>query len=177
MRVYLPSSSLSHQMSAYAILGATGNVGLSILQLLGEPPNHSIHVLVRSRAKLEKLYPSLSSRGNIKVWAAYPPSTRLQNALPGPKQSSSLPPSPITNPDVALLSTLHGQLYRHWKPLEQQMQHFKHLDSSCSVLQVVTTNFGQGYPHWCTTCCGQQTKTSTLISITPKHICTSTRTG
>ncbi|CAO2650097.1 Nn.00g013890.m01.CDS01 [Neocucurbitaria sp. VM-36] len=55
-------------MSAYAILGATGNTGLSLLQLLGASPNNTIHVLVRSRAKLENLYPSLSSNSNIKVF-------------------------------------------------------------------------------------------------------------
>jgi putative NADH-flavin reductase len=55
-------------MSAYAILGATGQVSGSILQLLGKSPNNKIIVLVRSRSKLEKNYPSLSSNKNIQVF-------------------------------------------------------------------------------------------------------------
>lgn len=63
--LYLPTSS---EMSAYAILGATGSMGSSILQLLSAAPNNKIHVLVRSRAKLEKLIPSVSSNPNIKIF-------------------------------------------------------------------------------------------------------------
>ncbi|KAJ4329617.1 hypothetical protein N0V95_010177, partial [Ascochyta clinopodiicola] len=55
-------------MSAYAILGATGQTGGSILRLLGESPNNKINVLVRSRSKLEKSYPPLSSNPNIQVF-------------------------------------------------------------------------------------------------------------
>jgi hypothetical protein len=55
-------------MSTYAILGATGNVGLSILKLLGASPANRIHVLVRSRSKLQRLYPALDSNTNIKVF-------------------------------------------------------------------------------------------------------------
>lgn len=55
-------------MSTYSILGATGQVGGSILELLGSSPKHSINVLVRSHAKLQKTYPSLSSKPNIRVF-------------------------------------------------------------------------------------------------------------
>jgi putative NADH-flavin reductase len=55
-------------MSAYAILGATGQTGSSILTLLGESPTANINILVRSRSKLETLYPSLPSKKNIKVF-------------------------------------------------------------------------------------------------------------
>lgn len=55
-------------MSAYAILGATGQVGGSILKLLGSSPDNKINVLVRSRAKLEKSYPAVSSNPNIQVF-------------------------------------------------------------------------------------------------------------
>ncbi|KAF1931302.1 NAD(P)-binding protein [Didymella exigua CBS 183.55] len=55
-------------MSAYAILGATGQTGGSILQLLGENPKNKINVLVRSRSKLEKAYPPLASNSNISVF-------------------------------------------------------------------------------------------------------------
>lgn len=55
-------------MSAYAILGATGQVGGSILQVLGDDPKNKINVLVRSRPKLEKAYPRLLSNSNIRVF-------------------------------------------------------------------------------------------------------------
>jgi putative NADH-flavin reductase len=55
-------------MSAYAILGATGNTGLSILQLLTKNPDKRIHVLVRSKSKLEKLFPGASSNPNIQIF-------------------------------------------------------------------------------------------------------------
>ena len=52
-------------MSAYTILGATGQVGGSILSVLGANPLARTHVLVRSRVKLEKSYPGLNSSPNI----------------------------------------------------------------------------------------------------------------
>ncbi|KAF3041357.1 hypothetical protein E8E12_008206 [Didymella heteroderae] len=55
-------------MSAYAILGATGQVGGSILQALGEDTAKRINVLVRSRSKLEKSYPPVVSNNNIHVF-------------------------------------------------------------------------------------------------------------
>lgn len=55
-------------MSAYAILGATGQVGGSILSLLGESTQSNINVLVRSRNKLEGMYPTLSSSRRIRVF-------------------------------------------------------------------------------------------------------------
>ncbi|KAH6643232.1 hypothetical protein C7974DRAFT_119921 [Boeremia exigua] len=55
-------------MSGYAILGATGQTGGSILKLLGENPKDKINVLVRSRSKLEKSYPPLSANNNIRVF-------------------------------------------------------------------------------------------------------------
>lgn len=55
-------------MSTYAILGATGSTGLSILQILGASPTAKVNVLVRSRSKLESLYPSLPSNPNITVF-------------------------------------------------------------------------------------------------------------
>lgn len=55
-------------MSTYAILGATGQVGGSILSLLGSSSENSIKVLVRSRAKLEKAHPTLSSSSKIHIF-------------------------------------------------------------------------------------------------------------
>ncbi|KAF3004749.1 hypothetical protein E8E13_000304 [Curvularia kusanoi] len=55
-------------MSTYAILGATGQVGGSILSLLGADGKNNINVLVRSRHKLEKTCPTLSSSSHIHVF-------------------------------------------------------------------------------------------------------------
>jgi putative NADH-flavin reductase len=55
-------------MSAYAVLGATGSTGGSILRVLNATPTNKIHALVRSRSKLEKLHPSSTSNPNITVF-------------------------------------------------------------------------------------------------------------
>ncbi len=55
-------------MSAYAILGATGQVGSSILQLLSSSPKTHINVLVRSRSKLNTSFPHLSTNPQIRVF-------------------------------------------------------------------------------------------------------------
>jgi nucleoside-diphosphate-sugar epimerase len=55
-------------MSTYAILGGTGSTGSSILQLLSASPKNTINVLVRSKAKLQKVAPSSSENPNIKVF-------------------------------------------------------------------------------------------------------------
>jgi uncharacterized protein YbjT (DUF2867 family) len=55
-------------MSSYAILGATGNVGLNILQNLSQSPSNTIHAFVRSRSKLERLYPTASTSTNLKIY-------------------------------------------------------------------------------------------------------------
>lgn len=51
-------------MTSFAILGATGQTGNSILQvLLSDHQSSSISVLVRSRAKLERMTPQLAGGG------------------------------------------------------------------------------------------------------------------
>ena len=55
-------------MSAYAILGATGSTGSSILQLLSASPKNEINVLVRSKSKLQKIAPSSVDNPNITVF-------------------------------------------------------------------------------------------------------------
>ncbi|KAF2684225.1 NAD(P)-binding protein [Lentithecium fluviatile CBS 122367] len=55
-------------MSAYAILGATGNTGLEILRCLTKSPNNTIHALVRSQSKLERLFPDTSATSNLKIF-------------------------------------------------------------------------------------------------------------
>jgi putative NADH-flavin reductase len=55
-------------MSAYAILGATGSTGSSILRLLSASPENKIHVLVRSKAKLQKIAPISIDNPNIAIF-------------------------------------------------------------------------------------------------------------
>ncbi|KAJ4336420.1 hypothetical protein N0V87_005436 [Didymella glomerata] len=55
-------------MSAYATLGATGQVGGSILHILSENTDYKINVLVRSRSKLEHSYPPVVSNKNIHIF-------------------------------------------------------------------------------------------------------------
>lgn len=56
-------------MPSYAILGATGQTGLSILlNILLESPQNTINAYVRSRVKLEKLRPDISTFKNVRIF-------------------------------------------------------------------------------------------------------------
>ncbi|KAL8791932.1 MAG: hypothetical protein Q9195_005508 [Heterodermia aff. obscurata] len=55
-------------MPTYAILGATGSTGQSLLSLLLQNPNNRAHVYVRSRSKLENLSPKLCANDNIQIF-------------------------------------------------------------------------------------------------------------
>jgi oxidoreductase AflX len=52
---------------SYAILGATGNVGGSILKILLKQPDNEIHCLVRSPAKLYKLNPEVKNNPKVHI--------------------------------------------------------------------------------------------------------------
>lgn len=52
---------------SYAVLGATGNVGQSVLQSLMEN-NREIHAYCRSKEKLEKLSPKIAKASNVEVF-------------------------------------------------------------------------------------------------------------
>jgi putative NADH-flavin reductase len=58
-------------MSAYAILGATGSTGSSILKLLSASPKAHIKLLVRSKSKLHKLFPAAIDNLNIEIFESY----------------------------------------------------------------------------------------------------------
>lgn len=57
-------------MSSYAILGATGSTGSSILQLLSSSSNNNINVLVRSSSKLRQVAPFSTNNPKINVFEA-----------------------------------------------------------------------------------------------------------
>lgn len=55
--------------TTYAILGATGQTGGSVLQVLAaERPDVRINCLVRSRAKLERMYPDIVAFPRVRVF-------------------------------------------------------------------------------------------------------------
>ena len=55
-------------MSTYAILGATGQIGGSVLEVLGQQSSRQIHCFVRSKAKLRQQRPEICSRSNVKIF-------------------------------------------------------------------------------------------------------------
>lgn len=55
-------------MPCYAVLGATGNTGLSLVKVLGQSPDKHINAYCRSRAKLLRLYPEAEKDQNLCVF-------------------------------------------------------------------------------------------------------------
>ena len=51
----------------YAVLGATGNCGTALTQLLLKDPNAHIRAFVRNEAKLISLIPSVVDNKNVEV--------------------------------------------------------------------------------------------------------------
>lgn len=56
-------------MPTYALLGATGSTGAAILRrLLNQPPtNLTLNIFVRSKSKLEKMFPNLEATSHLTV--------------------------------------------------------------------------------------------------------------
>ena len=54
--------------SKYAVLGATGSTGQNLLRLLAKSPENQINVYVRSRAKLEHIFPAIATQSNVHVF-------------------------------------------------------------------------------------------------------------
>ena len=52
----------------YAVLGATGNTGQSLLRILNQYSDKKIHAFVRSRSKLEKQSPELVKSSQLQVF-------------------------------------------------------------------------------------------------------------
>lgn len=63
LKIHVTSS-----MPCYAILGATGKTGSSVLQILSKDPAVEIHALVRSKAKLMQQDPSLEAHPGTKIF-------------------------------------------------------------------------------------------------------------
>ncbi|KAF2761412.1 putative toxin biosynthesis protein [Pseudovirgaria hyperparasitica] len=71
-------------MPTYAILGSTGSVGQSILNVLLQSPETHIHAYCRSWAKLSKLQPSINSNKQVEVFeGSLDDTTLLSNCLRG----------------------------------------------------------------------------------------------
>ena len=52
----------------YAILGATGSTGQNLLKLLAKSPENHINVFVRSREKLERMFPAIVAQNNVHIF-------------------------------------------------------------------------------------------------------------
>jgi putative NADH-flavin reductase len=55
-------------MPTYAVLGATGNTGQSLLKVLTQNPTNKVHAYCRSKSKLQNLQPEIVARGNVEVF-------------------------------------------------------------------------------------------------------------
>jgi putative NADH-flavin reductase len=55
-------------MPTYAVLGATGNTGQSLLKVLTQTPTNKIHAYCRSKSKLENLQPDTVVNPNVRVF-------------------------------------------------------------------------------------------------------------
>jgi putative NADH-flavin reductase len=55
-------------MPSYAVLGATGNTGQSLLNVLSQSPDNEIHAYVRSKSKMLRLSPELSAAQNVRIF-------------------------------------------------------------------------------------------------------------
>ena len=55
-------------MASYAVLGATGNTGNSLVQLLAKNPNTKVNCYCRNKAKLFKVLPDVAEQNNVEVF-------------------------------------------------------------------------------------------------------------
>ncbi|GAB7355637.1 hypothetical protein MBLNU459_g6357t2 [Dothideomycetes sp. NU459] len=55
-------------MPSYAVLGATGNTGQCLLQVLSQSPENHVRAYCRSKAKLQRLSPDICSNEKFKVY-------------------------------------------------------------------------------------------------------------
>jgi nucleoside-diphosphate-sugar epimerase len=55
-------------MPSYAVLGATGNTGRALLQLLLKSPENQIHAYCRSKSKLLRLCPAAADNKHVRVF-------------------------------------------------------------------------------------------------------------
>ena len=55
-------------MTTYAVLGATGSTGKSLIQILLQSPDKQIHAYCRSKEKLLKLLPNIHDNKNVDIF-------------------------------------------------------------------------------------------------------------
>ena len=113
-------------MSAYAILGATGQTGGSILKLLGDNPKNEVNVLVRSRSKLEKSYPPLSANKNIRVFeGSISNAQTLAECLKGTKAVFLTVAVTVNAPDTSISVDTAKAVITALQNLKETDPHFK----------------------------------------------------
>ena len=70
--------------SCYAVLGATGSTGGSLLTVLLQRPNAKIHAYCRSKQKLLRQFPGIEDNKNVEIFAGRLDDTNLlANCLSG----------------------------------------------------------------------------------------------
>jgi putative NADH-flavin reductase len=55
-------------MPAYAVLGATGNTGTALIQILLQSPDNQVHAFCRSKAKLSRLLPEAVTSTQLHIF-------------------------------------------------------------------------------------------------------------
>ncbi|PVH89163.1 hypothetical protein DL98DRAFT_523966 [Cadophora sp. DSE1049] len=71
-------------MPAYAVLGATGTVGQSLLNFILQSPTNGIHAYCRSSQKLKNLSPSIATNKQVKIFdGSLQDTSLLANRLQG----------------------------------------------------------------------------------------------
>ncbi|KAL9135550.1 MAG: hypothetical protein Q9175_003258 [Cornicularia normoerica] len=59
---------MSKKMASYAILGATGNCGSSLIQVLLQSPDAEIHAYCRNEAKLTRMMPEVVKLNSVQIF-------------------------------------------------------------------------------------------------------------
>jgi putative NADH-flavin reductase len=55
-------------MPTYAVLGATGNTGQSLLKVITQNPTNKVHAYCRSKSKLQNLQPDIIASQNVQIF-------------------------------------------------------------------------------------------------------------
>ncbi|KAG6016309.1 hypothetical protein E4U43_003918 [Claviceps pusilla] len=64
-------------MASYAVVGATGNCGTALIQLLLQRPDASIHAFCRNKSKLIRLVPEIEHRNHVTIYQGSVQDTEL----------------------------------------------------------------------------------------------------
>ncbi|KAG8527117.1 uncharacterized protein KY384_008546 [Bacidia gigantensis] len=105
-------------MPSYAILGATGQTGQSLLNILSKLPDRQIHAYVRSKSKLERMSPDVCALPRVKIYEGdLNDSELIADCISGTQavfltaaQSDNMPGCRVACDSARILVTALGQL-------------------------------------------------------------------